>query len=86
MAFFDKVKEAGSKAVDKAKDLGELGAAKAKIAVAESKIKGVYEEIGKAVVEAGGVIPEGGIAELLAKFQGFQDEIAAIKASLEDDN
>ena len=85
MAFFDKVKDAADKGLSKAKDLGELGAAKAKIAVIESKIKDVYEEIGKTVFEAGGVVPEGGIAELMEKISGFMTEIEQIKASLDDD-
>ena len=82
MAFLDKVKDIADKGLDKAKDLGETASAKAKIAVVEAKMKDVYEEIGKAVVEAGGQIPEGGIAELLDKFKGFQDEVDAIKAAL----
>ena len=83
MAFFDKVKAAAATAVDKAKDLAEDGQAKVKILQLETKIKEVYGEIGKAVYEAGGVIPEAGIAEFIEKIKGFQAEIDAQKKLLE---
>ncbi len=84
MGFFDKVKEVASATVDKAKDLAEDGQAKVKIIGLEAKIKDVYTEIGKAVVEAGGVIPEAGIAEFLEKINGFKAEIDAQKKLLEN--
>jgi len=83
MGLFDKVKEVAASAVDKAKDLAEDGQAKVKILTLETKIKDVYTEIGKAVVEAGGVLPEGGIAEFLEKINGFKAEIEAQKKLLE---
>lgn len=84
MAFFDKVKAVASTAATKAKDLAEDGQARVKILSLEGKIKEVYTEIGKLVVEAGGVLPEGGIAELLEKINGFKAEIDVQKALLEN--
>ncbi len=84
MGFLDKVKEVASAAADKAKDLAEDGQAKVKIIGLEAKIKDVYTEIGKAIVEAGGVIPEAGIGEFLEKINGFKAEIDAQKKLLEN--
>jgi len=88
MAFMDKfkdiagqglniAKDLGEKGLDKAKDLKDIGAAKAKILMDQSKIKDVYTEIGKMVVEAGGMIPEAGIAAQLQRIQELEGDIAA---------
>jgi hypothetical protein len=74
MAFFDKVKEAGIKGLDKAKDLGEqakLNVQKEKIQV---KIKDTYCEVGKAMFEK--------YPELLEQY--FAEEAAAVKAAKEE--
>ncbi|MBQ4181144.1 MAG: hypothetical protein II617_02175 [Firmicutes bacterium] len=74
MAFFDRVKEAGIKGLDKAKDLGEqakLNVQKEKIQI---RIKDTYCEIGKAMAEK--------YPELLQQY--FAEEAAAIAQAKEE--
>ena len=82
MAFLDKVTEVGAKGLNKAKDLGETATFKTKIALAEGKIKDVYTELGKALYEGGGVLPEGLFAELSEKIKPFEAEIEELKAKI----
>ena len=51
MAFFDKVKEVGSKGLDMAKDAGETAKYKIQISSTEDDIKKVFIEMGKKLLE-----------------------------------
>lgn len=82
MAFLEKVTEVGAKGLSKAKDLGETAAYKTKIALAEGKIDDVYEEMGKALYEAGGVMDEQVFGDFVCRIKGFETEIEELKAKI----
>ena len=91
MAFLDKVKEAGAKGLDKAKDLGEIGKYKVQISSVEGDIKDIYMQIGQALVEK---YPEmaaekftvdfAKIKELRARIETLNAKIEAVKADADN--
>ena len=86
MALFDKVKEVGLKGLDKAQDLGNQAKIKIAQEKAELKVKELYTEVGKALIET---YPDffkenfGEKATLLGELQAeiakLADEMAAAK-------
>lgn len=87
MGFLDSVKEVGLKAKEEAKDLGEIGVLKVKIAEQESQIKKAKEAIindalDKHFDHVKDNYPEqvGKIEEAQAKIQELKAQIEAVKA------
>ncbi len=86
MALFDKVKEVGLKGLDKAQDLGNQAKIKIAQEKAEFKVKDLYTEVGKTLVEK---FPEfftenfaeqaAALGELQAELAKLADEMAAAK-------
>ncbi len=81
MAFFDKVKEAGLKGLDKAQDLGAQAKIKLEQEKTQSKIKDLYAETGKALIEK---FPDF-FKENFAEAAGSFDELQATLAKLAED-
>ncbi|MCF0150620.1 MAG: hypothetical protein HUJ80_04335 [Firmicutes bacterium] len=82
MAFFDKVKEAGLKAADKAKDLGEQAKLSVQKEKLQIKIKDTCTEIGKALVEENAPILEEKFADQMKVINDAKAEIAALEEAI----
>ncbi|MBR0140355.1 MAG: hypothetical protein IJM17_08745 [Firmicutes bacterium] len=82
MAFFDKVKEAGLKGLDKAKDLGDQAKLNVQKEKAQLKIKEVYGTIGKGLVEKYPELLEQYFGEEAAMIKEAQEEIAKLEEQL----
>ncbi len=86
MALFDKVKEVGLKGLDKAQDLGNQAKIKLAEEKAEFKVKEIYTEVGKVLVEK---FPEffaenfveqaSALKDLQAELAKLAEEMAAAK-------
>ena len=83
MAFFDKVKEVGSKGLDMAKDAGETAKYKLQISSTEDDIKKVYIEIGKKLIEEHSEVAQELFGEQLAKITELKEKIAGLQAAIE---
>ena len=82
MAFFDKVKEAGIKGLDKAKDLGEQAKIKIDEEKAQVKLRDCYNALGKALAEKYPELLKENFAEEAAAIEAIQAEIAKLQADL----
>lgn len=82
MAFFDKVKEAGLKAADKAKDLGEQAKLSVQKEKLQIKIKDTYTEIGKALVEENAELLQEKFPEQVKAIEEAKAEIAKLEESI----
>lgn len=88
MALFDKVKEVGLKGLDKAQDLGAQAKIKIEQEKTQSKIKELYTEVGKNLIEK---FPDffkenfGEAAGTLDTLQGTLGKLAEDLAALKKD-
>lgn len=82
MAFFDKVKEAGLKAADKAKDLGEQAKLSVQKEKLQIKIKDTYTEIGKALVEENAELLQEKFPEQVKAIEEAKAEIAKLEEAI----
>ena len=88
MAFFDelakKIGDVADMAVDKAKDLTEVGRLNMAISSEEKQVQGLYAEIGKAIFEHDKENAQSPYAEQCVKIQAALDRIETLKVQLAD--
>jgi len=82
MGFLDDVKELGSKALDKGKELTDTAKTKLQITENESKVKNVLLEIGKDMLENHIDLLEEKYPAKLLEIKNLQAKIEELKASL----
>ncbi|MBQ1907983.1 MAG: hypothetical protein II488_04260 [Firmicutes bacterium] len=83
MAFFDKVKEVGSKGLDMAKDAGETAKYKIQISSTEDDIKKVFIEMGKKLLEEHADVAQELFGEEVAKIAELKEKIAGLQAAID---
>ena len=83
MALLDSLKSAGGAAASKAKDAAGVAKLKLDITSAENKMKDLYTEIGKKLIEEQADFAAENFAEQVAALKDFEVQIEALKAEIE---